>query len=142
MVVPAARWAVPAESGTPTTWELLLTIKGSLLWNSFPWLSFSWTSCYLTVGLIFFPCKIESKRFPWFVGLGAFVNGPCLLFFVHDMKCWHVEFTTKKKRNLTMSGFCVFLHECSFLRYLRKLFSLSFSFKWGSSDLVEMVCDN
>lgn len=37
-------------------------------------------------GINFFPCKIESKHFTSFVGLGAFVSGPCLLFFVHDLR--------------------------------------------------------
>lgn len=46
-------WAVAGKSGLPSMRKLLLTIKGCLFGNSFPWLSVWWTSCYLTVELIF-----------------------------------------------------------------------------------------
>lgn len=131
-------WAVAGESGIPIMWKRLLTIKGSLFKNSFPSLSFWWTSGYLTVALIFYPCKIESKHFTWFVGLGDFVSGPFLLFFVHDMKSWHLEFTTKMKYNQVM--YLCFSPWMLISTVPAKAF-LSFH-QWGSNDWMEMTCDN
>lgn len=127
-------WAVAGESGLPSMRKLLLTSIRKLI----SLVVILMNLMLFDSGINFFPCKIESKHFTSFVGLGAFVSGPCLLFFVHDLRSWHVEFTTKMKSNqvvfLCFSPWMLIspVPERAFLSFIQ----------WGSHDYMEMACDN
>lgn len=81
-------WAVAGESGLPSMRKLLLTIKGRLFGNSFPWLSFWWTSCYLTVELIFSHVKLKANILLHLLGSVLLLVGP--VFFSLFM-IWEVD---------------------------------------------------